>query len=324
MGRRPRIQYPGALYHVFPRGNHRERIHHTDQDCRILERYLIDAARKTGVIVRCWYPMPNHLHAMVYTPLGNISEFMQRWMSRYARYYNRTHGTVGHLFQGRYGYRLVQTDAHMKELIRYIHLQRYRTTNPEGVDPICDRYSSHRFYMGETCDPDVFDWIKPMLMLFGDDLETARKEYAKFLADGLANGNWEDFYQPKNDVLGDDGFLKQVEKKQVEHKLRTTLPLERREHTLQLLLQSAERAFGIKADELCSSSQQRTIARMRQAVAYIGRRIGLTVTELAKALRRDPSTVSLMIDAAPKRADGEIRRLKKIFKSSMPDTNDVL
>ena len=56
MGRHPRLQFEGAQYHIYARGNRRERIAHTDRDYRILEQYLIDAARKAGVKPLAWYP----------------------------------------------------------------------------------------------------------------------------------------------------------------------------------------------------------------------------------------------------------------------------
>jgi len=98
MPRPLRLQFEGALYHVFTRGNRRERIAHSDQDYRILERYLIEAARTTGVLPRAWQPMPNHAHSMVETPLGNIADFMQLWLGRYGRYYNKVYKKVGHVF----------------------------------------------------------------------------------------------------------------------------------------------------------------------------------------------------------------------------------
>jgi hypothetical protein len=42
MARRPRIEYPGALYHVITRGNHRQKIFYDDHDRR---KYLEVAAQ---------------------------------------------------------------------------------------------------------------------------------------------------------------------------------------------------------------------------------------------------------------------------------------
>ena len=295
MGRPPRIQYEGALYHVYPRGNRREPIADTDQDYRVLERYLIEAALKTKVRLRAWYPMPNHLHSMAETPFANISEFMHHWQSRYARYYNTAHGKTGHLFQGRYGCRLVQSDAYQKELIRYIALNPYRSMNPQAAKKFGDRYSSQRFYMGETCPSEVWGWIEPMLMMFGDTLVNARKHFAQYLAEGLKNGNWQDFYKPTHGILGNQAFIKTVEAHQQKQEDARQLHAWQRDALMQNLWKSATSIFGIDSDALASPSQRRDLSRVRQAFAYAGRRLGLPTTALAKELGRDHSAISQMV-----------------------------
>lgn len=297
MGRPPRIQFEDAVYHIYPRGNRRERIAHSDRDYRILERYFIEAALKMGVQARAWYPMPNHFHAALQTPLGNLSAFMQAWLSRYARYYNWTYRKVGHVFQGRFGSRLVQTDLYLKELIRYIALQRHRAKNPVRIDPYCDRYASHRFYMGETCPPHVGVWIAPMLDLFGSSLPEARRNYAKFLADGLKEGSWENFYKPKNDVVGSEAFMRKVELRRKKTERIVRLPPWRCRQVLTVLIRATADLFALSEAELKSVSQRRSVCRARQAIVYVGRRLGLRVSELAAALHRGSPAVSMMIQA---------------------------
>ena len=160
---------------------------------------------------------------------------MQSWLGRYARYYNRVYGKVGHLFQGRFGSRLVQNDAYQKELIRYIHLQRHRAKDPAAIDPFCDRYSSHRFYMGESCEPDIAAWIEPMLKLFGESTDQARKNYAQFMSDGLKSGKWQDFYKPLREIVGDETFVKKMELRQRERDSKMHIPAERRRPRLPTL-----------------------------------------------------------------------------------------
>ena len=311
MGRRPRIEFEGALHHVFPRGNRRERIIHTERDCRTCERYFIEAAHRTGVIPRAWHPMPNHFHALIETPHANLSEFMQRWLGRYARYYNRAHGKVGHLFQGRFGSRLVQKETYLKELIRYIHLQRYRVKDPSSVDPFFERFSSHRFYVGETCPPAVFRWIEPMLQLFSNDMDRARQEYAKFLSDGLKSGKWQHFYKSKSGVIGDERFIEQAEARIHARGPRAYLTTGRRQIVMTELLKVTEEIFQISAAELASASQCRQLSRIRQSVAYVGRELGLSVTDIARTLGRGLPAVSSMIKLAMDQASKEVEKLSQ-------------
>ena len=127
MPRLPRLQFEGALYHVFSRGNRRERIYETDSDYAMFEKIMIEAMNWSGVQLYAWCLMPNHFHLLLETPEGNLSEFMQRLATRYAKYFNWAHKKVGHVFQSRYGARLCDKESYFTELVRYIHLNPYRT-----------------------------------------------------------------------------------------------------------------------------------------------------------------------------------------------------
>ncbi len=54
----------------------------------------------------------------------------------YTQYFNRRHGLVGHVFQGRYHSILVQKQNHLLELTRYIVLNPVRA----GMVPSPDEY----------------------------------------------------------------------------------------------------------------------------------------------------------------------------------------
>src|SRR4029077_2593888 len=83
MDRRPRIQYEGAFYHVYSRGNRRERIYCAETDFRTFEEFLLEAMRWSGVLLYAWCLMPNHFHLVVQTPDGDLSGFMRQLMTRY-------------------------------------------------------------------------------------------------------------------------------------------------------------------------------------------------------------------------------------------------
>ena len=309
MARHPRIRFEGALYHIYSRGNHREPIGHTAQDFRILERYMIEAALRTDVQPRLWQPLPNHNHAAVETPRGNISEFMQRWLSRYAQYYNRVYGKSGHLFQGRFGSTLVQTDAHLHALLRYIALQIEKVSNPASVPDYCRQYAGMRFWMGETCPPQVFRWIKPMLLLFGNDLESGRLNFKKFLKDGLDGKNWEAFYTPKNDVLGDDDFTERMEKLR-QPAAALFVPEWRKSQLLGEILGAADQTFGVTVEMLRSSKQNQSLSRIRQAIVGVSQAAGLSGASLARAMQRGQPAVTAMRNRAQINAVAEMEALK--------------
>ena len=108
------------------RGNGGERIFFNDQDrwrmCLLIqegdERYV---HRLLGY---CF--MTNHIHLAIQVRQVKLSRIMQNLAFRYARYLNRKHKRIGHVFQGRFKSILVDSDRYLKELVRYIHLNPVR------------------------------------------------------------------------------------------------------------------------------------------------------------------------------------------------------
>src|SRR5436190_10490068 len=62
MSRKLRIQYPGAIYHVASRGDHRERIFKDDRDRQRFLDTLGESCAKTNWLVHAFCLMPNHFH----------------------------------------------------------------------------------------------------------------------------------------------------------------------------------------------------------------------------------------------------------------------
>src|SRR6202022_237247 len=85
MARQPRIEYPGALYHVMARGDRRERIVHDEIDRYSLVKTLGEACGKTGWLIHAWVLMDNHYHAGIETPQGNLVVGMRWFQNTYTR-----------------------------------------------------------------------------------------------------------------------------------------------------------------------------------------------------------------------------------------------
>lgn len=89
--------------------------------------------------------MPNHFHCLVQQRTeGGISQFMQRFLNSYTRYFNTRHGRVGPLLAGQFRAVRVVTDEQLLHVSRYIHLNPYVA----GLtpDPFTYRWSSIRSY----------------------------------------------------------------------------------------------------------------------------------------------------------------------------------
>ena len=81
MPRKPRVQFPGAIYHVVTRGDgRRELFHDQGHYQRFTDGLEAEVLRSAWqIIAYCW--MPNHIHLLVKTPEPNLSNGMQHWLS---------------------------------------------------------------------------------------------------------------------------------------------------------------------------------------------------------------------------------------------------
>ena len=289
--RPPRLQFEGAYYHAYTRGNRRERTFLDAADYREFEDTLLDTSDRAKVNLYAWCLMPNHFHLLIETPRANLAVFMQRLLTSYARYFNRRYRLVGHVFQGRYGAKLCDQENYLLELVRYIHLNPYRVKNrrwtiPEEGWP----WSSHRYYV-EGNEPGV---VKPLihsvLRRFGDDMAEARRQYAAFIAEGLAQGTWEDFYSKQQQRLGvREPFVNEERRESC----KTIGSLDPPRLTLDQIIQKACQAFKMDEVALKSSSKEPRISQARKAIIAAAKGKGLASTsELAKRLGRTPSAIS--------------------------------
>lgn len=153
MARKPRRWFPGAIYHITCRGNHRRDIFLDDQDRLIYMKHLRQATKEHRCTVLSYCLMTNHVHLQVETADVELWRMMKQLNMRYVIYFNAKYDVVGHLFQGRYKAELIDSLAYNIKTSRYIHL------NPVVAGlvktPLEYPWSSYREYMGERFDPSV-------------------------------------------------------------------------------------------------------------------------------------------------------------------------
>lgn len=127
--------------------------------------------------------MGNHFHLLVKQTLADgIDRFMNSLMTRYTMYFNRRHKRVGHLFQGNYKAVLVETEAQLLHLTRYIH------HNPPSKGHAFQTYpySSYQQYIS----PAHLEWVKPeeILTYFS---KQGFNSYAAFVGDVFTYDSFE-------------------------------------------------------------------------------------------------------------------------------------
>ena len=120
MARKPRTDYAGAIHHVFVRGVARSAIAVDDDDYMNALRLLELAIARFEIECHAWCFLPNHAHLLLTSRHVNLSKTMHWYGTCTAQDFNRRHERAGHVYQGRFGSRLVEKEGHLTELTRYI------------------------------------------------------------------------------------------------------------------------------------------------------------------------------------------------------------
>ena len=207
MARPLRIEFAGALYHLTARGNARQDIFEGDGDRQMFLEYLARVCDRHQWLCHAYCLMSNHYHLLVETGSPTLSKGMKYLNGVYTQYYNRKHARVGHLFQGRFKGVLVEKDAYLLELSRYIVLNPVRARMVRSAKDW--PWSSYRTTVGLAPRSEflTIDWI---LAGFGDNKQSAQQAYGRFVSEGQGQPSpWE---QLKNQIyLGTDQFVEDMQ-----------------------------------------------------------------------------------------------------------------
>ena len=207
MARPLRVEFPGALYHLYARGNALQAIFLNDRDRIRWSSLLGDVCKRYNWVCYSYCQMTNHYHLMVETPDGNLSTGMRHLNGVYSQYFNHRHKRVGHLYQGRYSSPLIEKEAYLLELCRYIVLNPVRAQMVESA--IEWPWSSYRETLSANHQAawlDV-DWL---LSCFGSSRPAAIEQYKEYVAAGENQPN--PMKAIKNEIyLGSDDFVDSVQ-----------------------------------------------------------------------------------------------------------------
>lgn len=207
MSRPLRLELAGGLYHVTSRGDGREDIYLSDADRLMWLDVYAQVCKRFNWVCHAWCQMTNHYHLVIETPEANLSHGMRQLNGVYTQPFNRAHGRVGHVFQGRYKAILVERDSYLIELARYVVLNPLRAGMIERLETW--PWSSYLTTCGQAPAPPWLetDWI---LAQFGHQRAHTTRKYVEFVHAGARLPSvWG---QLQGQIyLGTENFVKKVQ-----------------------------------------------------------------------------------------------------------------
>ncbi len=204
MSRPLRIEFAGALYHVMARGDGRREIFEDDEDREAFLAQLSRVCERFQWRLWTYCLMGNHYHLLVETQQPTLSRGMREVNGVYTQAFNHRHDRIGHVLQGRYKAVLVDKNAYLLELSRYIVLNPVRARMRECAEDW--PWSSYRAIMGKVpALPGLA--ADELLALFSADRGAARRAYARFVAAGSEAASVKVRQQL---YVGDDDFVERM------------------------------------------------------------------------------------------------------------------
>lgn len=188
------------------RGDGREDIYLSDEDRMLWLELMGEVCNRFNWVCHAYCLMSNHYHIVIETLEANLSRGMRHLNGVYTQRFNRTHERVGHVFQGRFKAIVVDKDAYLLELSRYVVLNPVRA---HMVEHACDwPWSSYLSTIGQVAKPDWLDrdWL---LSQFGAEAQSRVQAYQRFVDTGVGQtGIWEQLQ--RQIYLGGDTFVNKM------------------------------------------------------------------------------------------------------------------
>ena len=123
MGRAPRIDLGGQVYHILNRANGRLSLFENELDYLAFLRIVRQAQDRTDMRLLAWCVMPNHWHLVLWPRRdGDLARFTG-WLTltHTQRWHVHRHSVgEGHIYQGRYKSFIVGSDHYLATACRYV------------------------------------------------------------------------------------------------------------------------------------------------------------------------------------------------------------
>lgn len=198
MARPLRIEYEGAFYHVMNRGSNRQNIFLKKLHWEIFLDLLEDISIKFFVEIHAFCLMNNHYHLLVRTPIANLGKAMRHLDGLYTRRFNIDEGRDGSIFRGRYKSILIEEEAYLLQVSRYIHLNPVEAGLCQNADDYV--WSSYPSFINKKIKKN---WLVTDLILSHFENFISYEDYIKQGVDECIKN----LYHKESSIFGSEEFI---------------------------------------------------------------------------------------------------------------------
>jgi REP-associated tyrosine transposase len=316
MPRGPRLDAPGLVHHIRARGIEGRKIFIDDRDRDDFVRRLADACSDKQAFLYAWSLMPNHFHLTLRTGATPLSTIMRRLMTGFATYFNRRHKRQGHLFQNRFWSTVVDADAYLLALVRYIHLNPLVSKLVGSIKSLAKYpWTGHSALMGTIArqwqDTDEIlgrfarqaGTARRKLVTFMSDHQTARKEVVLFKGGGLIRsaGGVEQLQRlPKSEramhderVLGGGQFVESILEMADQYTPLRKYTDSQRQQKFGMIQSRVCQRLKLETQAIETGCRRREIICARRILVYLAvQYLGLTGKHLSERLNVSQATIT--------------------------------
>jgi putative transposase len=268
-----RVEFKGAWYHVMNRGASWRPIFNAPIHRTIFFNLLDEISQIFCVEIHAYCLMENHYHLLLSTPEAGLGRAMRHLNGLYTQRFNRLSKMDGPLFRGRYKAILVDADAYLLQLNRYIHL------NPVAAGlaqtPEAYAFSSYKAYLGLALRPRWLCTAHSLSLFSGQD---SLAEYREFVESGIDEETREFYDKPRlAPILGHAAFQDEVRSRAAVESIRGNpeIPDARRVRRFELAAVSRAICISFRLDETAlrrpSARERMGLGLIRGAFTYLAR-----------------------------------------------------
>lgn len=148
----PRISrkcYSTSFFHVIVQGLNKEYIFKNDRYIKMYLNSLKKYKKDVEIEIIAYCIMSNHAHLILYTEkIDEMSKFMKKLNTQYAKYYNYMEERVGYVFRDRYLSEAIKDEKYLINCINYVHRNPVKAKIVEKCEDY--KFSSYKSYLNGT------------------------------------------------------------------------------------------------------------------------------------------------------------------------------